>query len=456
MKRNDIIQIKLNKFKTLNRTVGYYEETPIFVKGGMPGQTADVIIQRKRNNVCEANFLKLVSPAWYENEVSCPSYQLCGGCTFLSMPYEMQKRYKTDYILNLFRENNIKFQNFSGFYASPKTMGYRNKMEFSFGNAHKDAPLTLGMHKKDRFYDIVSAEECALIDEDFKTILRNTVVHCNQHKYSYYHRGSHKGLLRHLIIRKGEFTNQLMINIIITSQETFDEQSFLNMLLNLELDKDIVSVLKTINDSVSDAIHAEEMSVLYGKDYIQEKCLDKTFYISPFSFFQTNSSGCEVLYDVVINMLRSIQCDTIFDLYCGTGTITQMVCEHASKVIGVEIVADAIKAAKKNAELNDIKNCSFICGDVLDVICNIDEDPDVIILDPPRAGIHPKALSKITSFNSKHILYISCNPTALMKDLKYLTESRYVVSKLAIVDMFPHTAHVETVCLLSSKIKGLG
>jgi 23S rRNA (uracil-5-)-methyltransferase RumA len=449
MKRNDIIQIKLNKFKTLNRTTGYFEEMPIFVKGGMPGQTADVIIKRKRNNVCEANFLKLVSPAWYEKKVSCSSYGLCGGCTFLSMPYEMQTRYKTDYILNLFRENNIKFQNFLGFFSSPKTMGYRNKMEFSFGNTHKNAPLTLGMHKKDRFYDIISAEECELIDEDFKTILKNTVSHCNQHQYSYYHRGSHKGLLRHLIIRKGEFTNQLMINIIITSQEAFDEQSFLNMLLNLELDKNIVSVIKTINNSISDAIHAEAISILYGRDYMQEKCLDKTFNISPFSFFQTNSSGCEVLYGVVIKMLHSIQCDTIFDLYCGTGTITQMVCEYATKVIGIEIVADAIESAKKNAELNNIKNCSFICGDVLDVIYNIDENPDVIILDPPRAGMHPKVLGKIASFNSKHILYVSCNPTALIKDLKYLIEHRYVVNKLAIVDMFPHTPHVETVILMS-------
>lgn len=449
MKRKDIINLKLNKFKTLNRTVGYYEDIPVFVKGGMPGQTADVLIQRKRSNTCEANFLKLTSPAWYETNVSCPVYNLCGGCTFLSMPYEMQKRYKTDYILNLFNDNKIKFQNFAGFFSSPNIVGYRNRMEFTFGNTYKDGPITLGMHQKDRFYDIVSAEDCELIDEDFKMILKNTINFCNFHQYSYYHRGAHKGLLRHLIIRKGEFTNQLMVNIVITSQETFDEQTFIEMLLHLNLTKKIISVVKTIHDSVSDAIQTEDVTMLYGKNYIQEKCLNKIFNISPFSFFQTNSSGCEVLYSVAINMLKSIQSNVIFDLYCGTGTITQMLSDKAKQVIGVEIIPDAIEAAKKNTELNNIKNCTFMCGDVMDVIHTIDEEPDVIVLDPPRAGIHPKVLNKITSFNAKHILYISCNPTTLIKDLKYLTEHQYIVSKLAIVDMFPHTPHVETVVLMS-------
>ncbi len=449
MNKNDIVPLKIEKFKTLNRTLGYYENIPVFVKGGMPGQTAEVKIKRKRSNICEADLINVLTPADYERIPSCASHNICNGCAYLSMPYEMQVKFKEDYILNLFKENHIEYKNYLGFFASPDIYGYRNKMEFAFGNSKKGQPVTAGLHVKDNIYDIISAESCELIDDDFQIILTNIINHCREKNYTYYYRRSHKGLLRHLILRKGVYTSQIMVNIVITSQESFDEQSFADMLLSLKLNNKITSVICTINDSVSDFIHAEDIRVLYGVDYIEEKCFDKTFIISPFSFYQTNSKGAEVLYGVCIDMLKNIPCDTLFDLYCGTGTIAQMLAISAKKVIGVEIIEEAVLSARQNAKLNDINNCSFICGDVLKVIHEIQEKPDIVVLDPPRSGIHPKALAKIADYNSEHILYISCNPTTLIKDLQYLTESGYKIDKLAAVDMFPHTPHLETVVLMS-------
>lgn len=448
MNKNDIVQVKIEKFKTLNRTFGYCEDIPVFIKGGMPGQTADVKIKRKRNNVCEADFIKVISPAEYERQTDCGSFYTCGGCAFLSMPYDMQVKYKEDYILNLFKENHIKYEDYLGFFASPEIYGYRNKMEFAFGNSKKGEPLTVGLHVKENIYDIISAESCELIDEDFRIIIKNIIKHCRDKNYTYYYRKSHKGLLRHLVLRKGVYASQIMINIVITSQDSFDEQGFVDMLLSLKLDKKITSILCTINDSVSDAIHAQDMRVLHGNDYIEEKCLSKTFIISPFSFYQTNSKGAETLYSVCIDILKDMQFDTLFDLYCGTGTIAQMLSDCSKNVIGVEIIEEAVMSARQNAKLNGINNCSFICGDVLKVIDEIQDKPDIIVLDPPRSGIHPKALAKIADYNSEHILYVSCNPTTLIKDLLYLTGHGYKIDKLAVVDMFPHTPHVEVCCLL--------
>jgi len=449
MKKNDIVKLKIDRFKTLNRTVAYENEMPVFIKGGMPGQSIEAKIKRKRNNICEAELYGIICPADYETKTSCESYNICGGCSFLSMPYDMQLKHKEEYIKNLFKENFINYKSYEGIYESPKIYGYRNKMEFAFGNCAKDAPLTLGMHKRNCVFDIVSSESCELIDNDFKIIIKNVIIYCRDKNYTYYYRRSHKGLLRHLILRKGEFTNQIMVNIVVTSQQHFDTQAFVNMLLSLNLENKITSVICTINDSVSDAIKAQDMNILYGTDHIEEKCLSKTFIISPFSFYQTNSAGCEVLYSVAKNMLKDIKCEILFDLYCGTGTIAQILSDNAKKVIGVELICEAVISAKQNAELNNIKNCEFICGDVLNVIGKLKDNPDIIVLDPPRSGIHPKALSKISSFGAKHILYISCNPTALVKDLKYFTEHSYDVDKLAVVDMFPHTPHVECVTLMS-------
>ena len=208
-------------------------------------------------------------------------------------------------------------------------------------------------------------------------------------------------------------------------------------------------VLHTLTDTLADAIKPDKVTLLYGKDTIDEEILGLKFHISPFSFFQTNTKGAEVLYKSALDLIENMHDKTVFDLYCGTGTITQIMAKHAKKVYGIEIVEEAVEKAKENAALNGLDNCTFIAGDVLVQVDQLKEKPDIIVLDPPRDGIHPKAIQKIINFGAKELLYISCKPTSLARDLPILEEAGYKVEKVLCVDMFPQTPHVETVVKLS-------
>ena len=313
--------------------------------------------------------------------------------------------------------------------------------------------MELGLHKKGSFYDIVTVSECRIVDEDYRNIVKAVLAYFRERGVSFYHRLRHTGYLRHLLVRKAGKTGEILIALVTTTQETHDLTALKDTLLSLPLHGKITGILHTKNDAVSDTIKSDETIVLYGKDYFYEELLELQFKISQFSFFQTNSLGAEVLYDVArqyIGRLSEGEPDkVVFDLYSGTGTIAQMMAPVAKKVIGVEIVEEAVEAAKENARLNGLHNCEFIAGDVLKVLDDIEEKPDFIILDPPRDGIHPKALNKIIDYGVERIVYISCKPTSLVRDLEVFFENGYRMEKACGVDMFPGTGHVEVICLLS-------
>ena len=345
---------------------------------------------------------------------------------------------------------------FESIKRSPKEYEYRNKMEFSFGDEVKDGPLSLGMHKRGSFYDVVKVDNCQIVDEDYRKILFATLTYFDNLKASFYHRLRHEGYLRHLLVRKASKTGEILIALVTTTQEEYDLQAFVDMLLNLELTGKIVGILHTKNDSLADIVQSDETVTLYGQDYFYEELLGLKFKISEFSFFQTNSFGAEVLYqtarDYIGDLSEGSEPDKIvYDLYSGTGTIAQLMAPVSKKVIGVEIVEEAVLAARENAGLNGLDNCEFIAGDVLKVLDEIEEKPDFIILDPPRDGIHPKAIHKIIDYGVDRMIYISCKPTSLVRDLEVFLERGYVVEKATCVDQFPWTANVETVCLLSKK-----
>ena len=264
----------------------------------------------------------------------------------------------------------------------------------------------------------------------------------------FYHKKRRDGELRHLVVRKAAFTGEILVNLVTTSGYTFDPEEYSRAVLSLDLDGKIVGVLHTINDVISDVVQSDETRTLYGNDYFYETLLGLKFKISAFSFFQTNSRGAERLYSVVRDYAGDTSGKIVFDLYCGTGTIGQVMSDGSKKVIGIEIVEDAVKAANDNAVLNGIKNCEFIAGDVLKKVEELDEKPDLIIVDPPRDGINPKAILKIINFGADEIVYVSCKPTSLARDLKIFEENGYTVKKVKCVDMFPRTVHVETVVLL--------
>ena len=340
----------------------------------------------------------------------------------------------------------------------------RNKMEFSFGDEYKDGPLALGMHKRGSFYDLVTVSDCRIVDSDFRKILMTTLAFFEEKKIPYFHRRTHEGYLRNLLVRKAVKTEEILIDIVTTSQreliggieedELYKEYSY--RIISSGLQGRVRGILHTKNDSVADVVKNEWTEVHYGEEFFYEELLGLRFKISPFSFFQTNSLGAEVLYQTARDFIlngdeNSLNEKTVYDLYSGTGTIAQMMAPVCKEVVGVEIVEEAVEAAKENAQLNGLGNCKFLAGDVLKVLDDIEEKPDYIILDPPRDGIHPKALEKIIAYGVENMVYISCKPTSLARDLQVFVERGYKVKKVCCVDMFPNTVHVETVVKLSLK-----
>ena len=333
--------------------------------------------------------------------------------------------------------------------GSPKVHGYRNKMEFSFGDEVKDGPLALGMHKKNTFHDIVNITDCQIVDNDYNLIVKCALNIAQQMELPFYHKMRHEGYFRHLVVRRAESSGDILVNIVTTSQVEADLTKLRDALLELPLSGKIIGTLHTTNDSLADVVQADKIDILYGQDYFYEELLGLKFKITPFSFFQTNSLGAEVLYEAARSYIGETKDKVIFDLYSGTGTIAQILAPVAKKVVGVEIVEEAVEAAKENAALNGLDNCTFWAGDVLKVIDDLGEVPDLIVLDPPRDGVHPKALEKIIDFGVERMVYIACKPTSLARDLELLQGRGYQVERIGCVDLFPSTYHIETVCLLS-------
>ena len=383
----------------------------------------------------------------------CKHKELCGGCIHQGKPYEQQLEEKGNDVSMLISKKEIKVGEYLGIQGSPAQYRYRNKMEYTFGDTVKDGPLCLGMHRKKHFMSIVTVDECQLVPEDFNRILSAVLEFCQEKGYSFYHKKSHEGLLRHLIIRYGVRTGELLVNIVTSSQGEFDDKGFTEMITALELDNRVVGVLRTVNDRLADAVYCEELKVLWGRDYYMEKIMGLDFKVSAFSFFQTNVEAAERLYTEAIDLIDDFEDKNVFDLYCGTGTITQALALKAKTATGVELVSEAVEAAKENAKLNGLDNCSFIAGDVFEVLEKLDQKPDVIVVDPPRVGIHPKALDKILGYGVKQIVYISCNPKSLTDNLMYIQGNGYEVKKIKAFDNFPMTKHTECITLIEKREK---
>ena len=371
---------------------------------------------------------------------------------YQTMSYDEQMKMKSEQVKEILDAAIVGDYEFEGVKASPKEFAYRNKMEFSFGDEYKDGPLSLGLHKKGSTYDVLTAFDCKLVHEDMNKILLCVLNYFKERNVSYYKKMQHEGYLRHLLLRRGDITGEILVNLVTTTQEEYDLFPLVQAILSLDLEGKIVGILHILNDSLSDVVQSDETRVLYGQDYFYEKLLGMEFKITPFSFFQPNSRAAEVLYSTVRDYLGDMKGKTLYDLFSGTGTIGQILSPVAEKVIGVEIVEEAVEAANENAKHNGITNCEFLAGDVFKVLDEIEEKPDVIVLDPPRDGIHPKALPKIMNYGVNRMVYISCKPTSLARDLVVLQAGGYEVEKVCCVDMFPGTHHVETVTLLQ-KVK---
>ena len=453
MKKGEIYEGVIEKVDFPNKGIVMVGDQKVTVKNGMPGQRVRFMINKKRSGRAEGRLLEVLEKSSLETrEPVCNIFPECGGCMYQTMSYENQLEMKERQVRELLDGalNGTEYQ-WEGIHGSPIEFAYRNKMEFSFGDAYKDGPLTLGLHKKGSTYDVLTANDCKLVHEDMTKILTCVHEYFLKRNVSYYKKMQHTGYLRHLLLRRGVTTGEILVHVITTSQEEHNLESLKEELLALPLEGKIVGIMHIINDSLSDVVQSDETRILYGQDFFYETLLGLRFKISTFSFFQPNSLAAEVLYSVVRQYIGDTKDKVVFDLYSGTGTIAQLAASVADEVIGVEIVEEAVEAAKENAALNNLGNCKFIAGDVLKVLDDLTDKPDVIILDPPRDGIHPKALPKILSYGVDHIVYISCKATSLARDLPAFLAAGYKVEKACCVDQFCQTVHVETVVLLSQQ-----
>jgi 23S rRNA (uracil-5-)-methyltransferase RumA len=375
----------------------------------------------------------------------------CGGCRHRGIPYAEQLAIKDAAFRRALDEKGIAPRELLGIAGSPRAFAYRNKMEYTFGDEYKGGPLTLGMHRRKRFMSVLTTDRCRLVDEDFNRVLDAVLRFSLERGYAAYNKKTHLGLLRNLVVRKGVRTGQLLINLVTSSQGDIDGRAFVETLLSLATEGRVAGVLHSVNDNPADFVRGEERRLLFGNDCYMEEIMGLSFKVSAFSFFQTNVEAAEALYETALSWIPDIAEKTVFDLYCGAGTITQAAAARgAGLAVGVEIVPEAVAAARENAERNGLKNCRFLEGDVLAVLealAETGERPDAILLDPPRAGVHPKALRRILDRRAQTIVYISCNPSSLADNLTSMRE-HYEVKRVRAFDNFPFTDHTEAVALL--------
>lgn len=476
MKKGQIIEGIVLKVDFPNKGKVQCGEDIVSVKNVIPGQRISVRVDKVRNGRAEGRCIEVLEASPLEDDnIRCSHFGMCGGCIYQPVRYDEQLKIKEEQIKQLLDSVCTDYL-FEGIKASPVSEEYRNKMEFSFGDSVKDGPMCLGMHKRGSFHDIVTVDECHIMDADFRSILKATLDYFAKEGIGFYKKLMHEGYLRHLLVRKAKRTGEILIDLVTTTQMDKEQEDrllegYTSRLKELAgqgvpaeqgeaveqgviaeqkvLEGKLVGVLHTYNDSLADVVQNDRTDILYGQDYFYEELLGLRFKITPFSFFQTNSLGAEVLYDTVRSYIGDTKDKVVFDLYSGTGTIAQLAAAVAEHVVGVEIVAEAVEAARENAALNGLSNCEFIVGDVLKVLDELTEKPDLLVLDPPRDGIHPKALPKLISYEVDRIVYVSCKPTSLVRDLKVFMEAGYKLERAVAVDMFPGTGNTEVVALLS-------
>lgn len=458
MKKGEIIEGRIERVDFPNKGILTIDGERVAVKNTIPGQKVQVLVTKRRKGKCEGRVLEVLEKAPKEREEGvCPHFPQCGGCIYQSLPYEEQLKLKEEQILGLlhsvYPEGSFSWQ---GLKPSPLSEGYRNKMEFSFGDEYKGGPLALGMHRRGSFYDIVTTHDCRIVHGDFCKILSATLEYFGRMKAPFYQKIQHTGYLRHLLVRRGVKTGEILVDLVTTTQTGWMEggekallEGWKERICGLALEGKLAGILHTQNDGLADVVQNDRTDILYGKDYFYEELLGLRFKITPFSFFQTNSAGAEVLYEAARKYIGDTKDKVVFDLYSGTGTIAQILAPVAKQVVGVEIVEEAVEAARENAAGNGLENCTFIAGDVGKVVDELEEKPDLIVLDPPRDGIHPKAMPKIIRFGVDRMVYISCKPTSLVRDLVLLREGGYRMMEGCAVDMFPFTGNIETVVLMS-------
>jgi 23S rRNA (uracil1939-C5)-methyltransferase len=435
----------------------------IFVKKGLPGQKVKARIAKVKANYAEAKILEILEQSPFYQVAPCPYFEYCGGCTLQNLAYDTQIKFLHNQVRQI-------YEHLGGFNTitvlpvirAESIFRYRNKMEFAFSNKrwlsenddlHRPADFALGLRTPDNYYKAIDIDDCLIAPPETAAIIPLVRKYARDNCLTPYNSKNHTGYLRHLVIRKGIMTDQIMINII-TADNTPEIVRPLADLLTKEMPS-ISSIINTVSHNVSGTTHGEITHLLAGQAFITEKIGDLRLKISPESFFQTNTQMTNRLYEVIRQLAQPEPQQVIWDLYCGAGSIALSLARYCHSVIGLEVVEESIANAQENARMNNISNTTFITFDLVkqirtdsDVLVHL-PSPDILIVDPPRGGLNSHLIKKLLEFRPLRIIYVSCNPASQVRDLKELTtEDIYQISVVQPLDLFPHTPHIEVVTAL--------
>ena len=459
IKKGTIIELNVESLSYGGDGFARYNDIAVFVQKGLPGQTLEAVITKKNKKFLKAKTLNILKESPDQINPKCTHFEDCGGCSFQNYNYSTQLQEKGNQVKDLLKHiTGLSSSKIKKIKKANQTYNYRNKMEFTFSNdpwfekynPKEKKDLCLGLHPKGRFDKTIDLENCEIqseISNQILNIARHSAIKNNLTPYDI---KKHTGFLRQIVIRSAIHKNETMV-IIVTSE---NNQKKLEPLINdLKKITELKAIINNVNRKKADVSYSDEQYLLYGDDFITEKIGTYKFRISPDSFFQTNSKQAKILYDLIKKEANLTGNEIVYDLYCGTGTIGIYLSKKAKKIFGFEIIPSAIDDAIINASNNNVKNALFFQGDIKDSLIDnkeidIIEKPDISIIDPPRSGLHPKALKNIIKLKQKKIIYISCNPATQARDLIDFIDAGYKVINIIPVDMFPHTPHIESIVTL--------
>ena len=447
LKKNDRINLKIESCSSNGSGVGRNNGMAIFVPATAVGDEITAHILKVKKSYAFAKVENVITPSADRIEPECPVYLKCGGCVFSHMSYDAEAKIKAEHVAECFRRIGGLSPEFEPVISAQSDKRYRNKAQYPV--ADENGEIKTGFYSP-HSHRVVHCPDCLLQPEEFEGILGVFSDYIKENNVSVYDETAHKGLLRHIYIRKGSASGEIMVCAVINGKSLPAEDKLVETLLSKE--KAIRSIIVNSNTKDTNVILGEKCRTLWGSDSITDILCGLKFRISPLSFYQVNRNQAEKLYNKAAEYAKLTGGETVLDLYCGAGTIGLSMAKNAKEVIGVEIVPEAIEDAKINAELNGIENARFICGDAAqaaEVLKNEGIRPDVIILDPPRKGCSPEMLKTAAQMQPERIVYVSCDPATLARDCGIFLTLGYTVKKVTPVDMFPRTGHVESVAILS-------
>lgn len=465
LKRGAEVELTIEKFADRGKSLARLDGYVVFVEGAVPGDQVRARVIKGKKNYAEARLLDLLTPSPLRTEPRCFYFGTCGGCKWQHVAYPAQLEAKRQSVEEaLTHHGHLEAVEVRPTLGAEATYFYRNKMEFSF-SAHRwltpqeiaseetfDTAFALGLHVPGNFYKVLDLNECHLQSELSVRLVNGVRAFAQGRDWKPWNIRSHEGFLRHLVIRQGAHTDEVMVNLVTNG---YDQGRMAELALYLRMEcPEVTTLVNTINTGVAQTAYGEAIHTVFGPGVIHDCIGPYRFEIAPNAFFQTNTRQAERLYEVVRDFADLRPDDLVYDLYCGAGSVSLFVASQARHVVGVELVAEAVENARANARANGVENCTFVSGDLLKVFTPafVDQQgrPDVLIVDPPRAGLHPKVVQRLAQLRPERFVYVSCNPLTQARDLALLQDA-YTVVAVQPVDLFPHTHHIENVVKLQAR-----